>query len=353
MTSDLSPHRVTPRALARIIEELAAARIPAMVWGGSGTGKSEIAKQVAAANDWQYHDIRLPLLDPTDLAGFPWPDKDAGVMRWLPPALLPRTSSTDRHLVNLEEIANAMPMVQTAAYQLVLDRACGTYTLPEGAAIIACGNRLTDGGGTFRMPSPLRKRFVHLEIATDTDQWLDWAAAAGIAPEVQFFIKFKRDILLDERVTHPHTGAPNPRAWWRVSQLLQRAQNGTGLTPEDMLPLFCGTVGEGAGADFSSFLRMWKELPDPAAVLDAPETAEIPRDPGVLLALCGSLGAYLAKRKDGDKLDSGMDAICTFAGRIRPEIGEFCVSQAVKMNDRLQNTPAFTRWVTRRTWTAA
>ena len=168
----------------------------------------------------------------------------------------------------------------------VLDRACGDYRLPEGAAVIACGNRLSDHGGTFRMPAPLRKRFVHLEIDTDLDEWMDWAADHGVAPEVIYFLHYKPDLLLDESVQHPHSGAPNPRAWWRSSQLLRRFQAGNGgIRYDDLLPLFCGTVGEGAGADFFGFLRMWRELPNPKQVLADPKRANIPEDPGPMLSL--------------------------------------------------------------------
>ena len=58
-----------------------------------------------------------------------------------------------RWLINLEELPSAVPMVQAALYQFVLDRRCGEYELP-GAALIACGNREASGG-IHRMPMPL------------------------------------------------------------------------------------------------------------------------------------------------------------------------------------------------------
>ncbi|MCY4191208.1 MAG: hypothetical protein OXD42_07795 [Rhodospirillaceae bacterium] len=47
-------------------------------------------------------------------------------------------------------------MVQAALYQLVLDRKVGEYELPDGASVIACGNRKSDRGiigliSTFNM----------------------------------------------------------------------------------------------------------------------------------------------------------------------------------------------------------
>ena len=65
-------------------------------------------------------------------------------------------------------------MVQAALYQLVLDRKVGEYELPEGASLIACGNRETDRGVVHRMPTPLASRFVHLDIRVDAEDWMAW-----------------------------------------------------------------------------------------------------------------------------------------------------------------------------------
>ena len=114
----------------------------------------------------QVVDVRALLLDPVDLRGIPWRD-GADRTRWAPPAFLPPSDADGRWLINLEELPSALPMVQAALYQLVLDRKCGEYELPEGAALIACGNREGDRGVVHRMPAPLASRFVHLEIRVD------------------------------------------------------------------------------------------------------------------------------------------------------------------------------------------
>ena len=74
-----------------------------------------------------------------------------------------------------------MPMVQASLYQLTLERKIGEYELPEGASLIACGNRDSDRGVTHRMPTPLASRFVHLEIRVDAADWCAWAATEGLA----------------------------------------------------------------------------------------------------------------------------------------------------------------------------
>ena len=77
-----------------------------------------------------------------------------------------------RWLINLEELPSAVQMGQAAVYQLVLDRKVGEYELPEGASLIACGNRESDRVVVHRMPTPLASRFVHLEIKVVAQDWL-------------------------------------------------------------------------------------------------------------------------------------------------------------------------------------
>ena len=115
--------------------------------------------------------------------------------RWAPPVLLPPTDDTGLWLINLEELPSCVPMVQAALYQLALERKVGEYELPEGASLIACGNREGDRGVVHRMPTPLASRFVHLEIRVDAEDWLAWGAGNGITPEVLFFVQLEPTLL--------------------------------------------------------------------------------------------------------------------------------------------------------------
>ena len=187
-------YTLRPSELAATLALLVEARQPVILWGAPGSAKSAVAQQVAADAARQYVDVRALLLDPVDLRGIPWRDS-ADRTRWAPPAFLPPTDDPGRWLINLEELLSAVPMVQAALYQLVLDRKVGEYELPEGASLIACGNRESDRGVVHRMPTPLASRFVHLEIRVDAQDWCAWGAANGISPEVLFFVQLRPDLL--------------------------------------------------------------------------------------------------------------------------------------------------------------
>ena len=279
-------YSLRPSELASTLALLVEARQPVIVWGAPGCAKSQIAQQVAAQAGREYVDVRALLLDPVDLRGIPWRD-GADRTRWAPPAFLPPSDADGSWLINLEELPSALPMVQAALYQLVLDRKCGEYELPEGAALIACGNREGDRGVVHRMPTPLASRFVHLEIRVDATDWCAWGAANGIAPEVLFSMSnAPRAVVRLQPPIDRERRSCCPRTWEMVSNIVHRRG---GLDPVAERALFRGTVGEAAAVEFSAFLQVWHELPHPRSVIDDPEDAVVPGNASALIALCGSL----------------------------------------------------------------
>ena len=266
-------YSLRPSELASTLALLVEARQPVVVWGGPGCAKSQIAQQVAAQAGREYVDVRALLLDPVDLRGIPWRD-GADRTRWAPPAFLPPSDADGSWLINLEELPSALPMVQAALYQLVLDRKCGEYELPEGAALIACGNREGDRGVVHRMPAPLASRFVHLEIRVDAADWCAWGAANGIAPAVLFFVSMRPELLHAFNPQSTEKAFPCPRTWEMVSNIVHRRN---GLDPVAERALYRGTVGEAAAVEFSAFLKVWHELPHPRTVIDDPEGRRDPR----------------------------------------------------------------------------
>ena len=61
----------------------------------------------------------------------------------------------------LDELTSAAPAVQAATYQLILNRRIGKYVLPDNVVLVAAGNRESDKGVSYRMPTPLANRFIH------------------------------------------------------------------------------------------------------------------------------------------------------------------------------------------------
>lgn len=314
-----------PSSVTKALHTLIGTNRPAFFWGAPGVGKSEVVRQVASALGRDIIDVRAVLLDPVDLRGLPHLNGD-GRPLWAPPDFLPRDG---QGVLFLDELNAAPSLVQAACYQLVLDRRLGEYVLPEGWAVAAAGNRETDRAATTRMPSALANRFVHLDFEVDLDDWRLWALGAGIRTEVVAFLSFRPELL---HAFEPDRKAfPSPRSWHFVSDILE-----SGPEASVEYDLLAGTVGEGPAAEFFGFLKVFRQLPSPDAILLAPNTAAVPDDPATLYALTGAL----ARKASPDNFDR----VVAYANRLPAEFSVLLVRNAIGHRPECQQSRAFVAW---------
>ena len=58
---------------------------PVFLWGPMGIGKSELVSGIADEMGGFTIDLRMATMEPTDLRGIPYFNKELGVMSWAPP----------------------------------------------------------------------------------------------------------------------------------------------------------------------------------------------------------------------------------------------------------------------------
>jgi hypothetical protein len=312
-------------AVYNALRVLVEARQPVFVWGGPGIGKSAVIGQLAKSLQRPLRDIRALLLDPVDLRGLPFLAAD-GRSKWATPEFLPQDGEG---ILFLDELNAAPAMVQASCYQLVLDRKLGEYSLPDGWAIIAAGNRDSDRGATTRMPTPLRNRFVHLEFEVDTQEWSEWAIHANLRPEVIAFLRFRPELL--SQFDRDANAFPSPRSWEFVSRILDSNPHAS-IENE----LFAGAIGMGAAVEFSAFLRTFRELPSIDAILLNPQQEPVPDKACAQYAVASALARCAS--------DTNFDRICLYLERMPTEFRVLCVRDASLREPAVRHTAGYTRW---------
>ena len=239
---------------------------PVFIWGPPGVGKSELVDSLATELGGYCIDLRLGQMEPTDLRGIPFYNKDSGKMEWAQPVELPSEEMAAEHpivVLFLDEMNVAAPAVQAAAYQLILNRRLGTYYLPKNVVIVAAGNRESDKGVSFRMPMPLANRFVHLEVRADYDSWNEWAVQNRVHKDVVGYIGFAKQDLMDFNPRSSSRAFATPRSWSFVSEFLYDED----ATDAELSDLISGTIGDGLGVKFMAHRKVAGQMPNPSEIL--------------------------------------------------------------------------------------
>jgi len=323
---------VRAKDLKSSLSALVKQKVPTFIWGAPGIGKSSIVKQIAKESNVEFIDLRLALMDPTDLKGIPFYDKETHTALWAPPAFLP---SCGEGILFLDELNSAAPSVQSSAYQLILDRRVGEYVLPNGWAIIAAGNRDGDRGVTYRMPAPLANRFVHFELEVSVDDWREWAYKHGLDEKIIAYISYKNEHLFTFDTKSNVKSFATPRSWEYVGEILQSK------LPKSLLyETISGTVGREVSVSFLSFIKVMNRLPNIEAILNA-KSDEYSDEVDVLYALSsGIVSAYLKHQND-----TSLNNLLTYTLNMKSEFAVMIVQDLQRQGVDMQDSEIFKEWV--------
>jgi hypothetical protein len=239
---------------------------PVFLWGPPGIGKSDVVADITKELGGHMIDMRMAQMEPTDLRGIPFFNKDNGKMDWAPPIDLPDAELAAKHpiiVLFLDEMNSAPPTVQAAGYQLILNGRVGKYVCPDNVVIVAAGNRESDKGVTYRMPMPLANRFLHIEMRPDFPTWLSWAVTHDIHKDVVSYLSFAKNDLYNFDAKSSSRAFATPRSWVFVSNIL----NDNTIDSDTLFTLVAGAVGEGLAAKFAAHRKIASKLPNPTDIL--------------------------------------------------------------------------------------
>jgi hypothetical protein len=240
---------------------------PVFLWGPPGIGKSEVVSEITEELGGFMIDLRMAQMEPTDIRGIPFFNKDIGKMDWAPPVDLPDEDLASQYpivVLFLDEMNSAAPAVQAAGYQLILNRRVGKYKLPDNVVIVAAGNRDSDKGVTYRMPMPLANRFLHIEMRPDFSSWQNWAVNKGIHKDVVGYLSFAKQDLYDFDSKSSSRAFATPRSWCFVSDLLNDEED---TDSDTLFNLVAGSVGEGLAVKFMAHRKVAGQMPEPSDIL--------------------------------------------------------------------------------------
>lgn len=328
--------QVTPAQLTTLLTAAIPKRLPVLITGAPGVGKSDIVAQAAELTNAELILSHPAVADPTDAKGLPWPKAGQDEATFLPFGELARAlKATTPTVWFLDDLGQATPAVQASFMQLILARRVNGHVLPDYVTFVAATNRRADRAGVSGILEPVKSRFATIvELTPDLDSWSNWAIGAGIPSTLIAFLRYRPDHLSDFKPTADMSNSPMPRTWAHLSKL-----EALSLPQQVELAAMSGAVGEGPAAEYIAFRKMFHSLTSVDAILLDPQGCKLPSEPSELYATCTALASKVTPEN--------VSRIITVATRLhdagRGEFSALLMRDCMKRNPKIQTTDSFVR----------
>lgn len=326
-----------PRNLIPYLQTMIEFRMPVLLVGAPGVGKTDCVTQAAEKADANLIISHPVVSDPTDFKGLPFAftTKDGQTnATFLPIGDLDLLIKAEKPTVFfLDDLGQAPSSVQAAAMQLLLARRINGHMVSDMVTFVAATNRREDRAGVQGILEPVKSRFVSIiHFDVDMNDWTGWAFDHDMPMELISLIRFKPDLLFDFKPTKDMVNTPNPRTVANAGKLFN-----TDLEEDIKFEAIKGAAGEGFAVEFRAFAKIWNELPDIDNLIMNPTSVDIPTDPAVRYAMCGAITERATKEN--------FDRIMQIADRLPGEFQAMVIKDSAHRNPKVCTTRAYTDWI--------
>ena len=252
-------------AVLQAVGVCVAARIPFLLWGDPGAGRTAVIES-AAGSGWHVETLICSHYEPSDFAGLPIVAGDRVTLA--PPGWAQRVAEEPGpSIIFFDEWTTASPAVQAAALRPLTHSQVGMLQLPERVSFGAAANPADVAASGWELAAPTANRFVHLEWSMPLDVYAeaivtgDWPTLQVPVrnPDLPSLISAQRGLVAGFLRTRggqlssiPKDSAsrgrafPTPRTWDYAAQLLALCRH-VGLGDEVQRLLVYGAVGAPVG----------------------------------------------------------------------------------------------------------
>lgn len=223
-------------------------RIPLLIHGKHGIGKTEIVKQTAKSLDYNCVELHLSTQEPCDLLGLP--DKSCGThTSFLCPDWLYHANSQDKPTIFfLDEINRAPMMVQQVMFPFVLNGTIHTHSIKPNDIIVAAMNPDTEDYSVEDFnDKALISRFCNLYFEPPIHEWADYCKGENLHKSFLDSMSYFKKLVGDVSVEKTIRPEPDRRNLFKIGKALSI------LKEEDVYKckhLFSGMIG----AEHSGFI---------------------------------------------------------------------------------------------------
>jgi hypothetical protein len=190
--------------------------------GKPGIGKSAILKSIATKLNYKYIDLRLSMIDETDIGLYPYLQDidntkviDFAIPKW---AIEANKQPT---IIHFEELNRASLQVRNAALQILLERQIGTTFIFNDNVLMCSSGNLGDEDNTDvnEFDNALNNRLIHVNYDLTLKEWIDCFAKENIWGPIIKFLEAKPQYFYHiDKEGEPFA---TPRSWTMLSKFIE------------------------------------------------------------------------------------------------------------------------------------
>ena len=194
-----------------------------------GYAKSAIMRAIAKKMGCQYFDIRLSMVDETDVGLFPTIDEVeiSGLKRKMLCHVAPKWAYMANEMptiIHFEELNRSTLAVRNAALQMLLEREIGTFFKFNDNVMMCSSGNLGEEDGTDveEFDQALNNRLIHIEHQLPFPEWVEQYADENVCPVIVQFLKTHTEHYYkkpDER-NQRNKAYATPRSWTFLSDYI-------------------------------------------------------------------------------------------------------------------------------------
>jgi len=240
-----------------------------MMWGKSGVlyitakpgvAKSAIARSIAQKMGFRYMDIRLSMVDETDVGLYPNVSDVEGVKcldfvvpRW---ALEANKQPT---IIHFEELNRASQSVRNAALQILLERQIGVNFKFNDTVLMMSSGNLGDEDGTDveEFDSALNNRLIHVKHTLHFNEWVEGFAKDNVHRMVVSYLQSHPENLY--KTSDNSQAYATPRSWTFLSDFIV-TNFGMESGPREFLPILKEVAAGYVGNSAMKFLQYCEDM---------------------------------------------------------------------------------------------
>ena len=229
-----------------------------------GVAKSAIGLSIANKLGMKYIDIRLSMVDETDVGLYPNVSEivvDGKSIKCLD-FVVPRwaiESNRQPTIIHFEELNRASQQVRNAALQILLERCIGMdFKFNDNVLMMSSGN-LGDEDGTDveEFDAALNNRLIHIDHVLGVEEWLKNFAVDKCHRLIVSYIKTHPEQIY--KTSDNMKGYATPRSWTMLSKFITD-NYGKEASARDFLPLLRKVAHGYVGNSAMKFLQYCEDM---------------------------------------------------------------------------------------------